>query len=252
MFLWYADTMSLRDAALWVSALAASMWALGLFMQGRLHWLEVLTLQSGALATLGSIGMVELANLSKPMTMVFAIIFVAARARQTGAIARFDVLLAIALAFSLAGDVFLMPPDQFIPGLASFLVAHVFYIVLFRQGLGWFPSRGAVMAVFAVGALMYSIVLPGLTDPILRVAVAAYVTVISLMVSQAIGRAAVLGDTASRWVALGAGVFMVSDALIAINKFVTPVPQASLWILITYYCAQMLIAHHARPAVSRT
>jgi sterol desaturase/sphingolipid hydroxylase (fatty acid hydroxylase superfamily)/uncharacterized membrane protein YhhN len=252
LFLWYADSMTLGQAALWVGALSASMWALGLFLQGRLHALEVLTLQSGALATLGAIGMVELANLSKPMTMVFAIIFVASRARQTGTIGRFDVLLAIALAFSLAGDVFLMPPDQFIPGLASFLVAHVFYIVLFRQGLGWFPSRTAMAAVFAVGAAMYAIVLPGLGGPILKVAVAAYVTVISLMVSQAIGRATVLGDAASRWVALGTCIFMLSDALIAINKFVTPVPLASLWILITYYCAQMLIAHHARPVVSRS
>jgi uncharacterized membrane protein YhhN len=145
-----------------------------------------------------------------------------------------------------------MPPDQFIPGLASFLVAHVFYIVLFRQGLGWFPNRTAMAAVFAVGAAMYAIVLPGLGDPILKVAVAAYVTVISLMVSQAIGRATVLGDAASRWVALGTCIFMVSDALIAINKFVTPVPLSSLWILITYYCAQMLIAHHARPPFSRS
>ena len=251
MFLWYADTMTLGQAALWISALTASMWALGLFMQGRLHFLEVLTLQSGALATLGSIGMVELANLFKPLTMVFAIFFVAARARQTGAMGRFDALLAIALALSLAGDVFLMPPDQFIPGLASFLVAHGFYIVLFRQGQGWFPSRRAVVAVFAVGAGMVAVVWPGLNDPVLKVAVAAYVTVISLMVSQSIGRATVLGDAASRWVACGACVFMLSDALIAINKFVTPVSMASLWILITYYCAQMLIVHHARPAVSR-
>jgi alkylglycerol monooxygenase len=44
---------------------------------------------------------------------------------------------------------------------------------------------------------------------------------------------------------VGACVFMVSDSLIAINKFVTPVPLASLWILVTYYAAQMLIVHFA-------
>ena len=52
---------------------------------------------------------------------------------------------------------------------------------------------------------------------------------------------------AALWVAVGAGVFMASDALIAIDKFLTPVPLAPLWILLTYYCAQMLIVHHARP-----
>ena len=40
--------------------------------------------------------------------------------------------------------------------------------------------------------------------------------------------------------------FMVSDSLIAINKFVTPVALSSLWILATYYCAQMLILHNVR------
>jgi uncharacterized membrane protein YhhN len=253
LFLWSADTLAFGQAAIWVGAITASLWALGRFMQGRLHWLEVLTLQSGALATLGALGMVDLAMVFKPMTMVFAIIFVAVRARSTGSTGRFDALLVAALVFSLGGDVFLMfaGGQYFIPGLASFLVAHVFYIALFRQGLGWFPSKRGLAVVLAVGALMYAIVYPGLPDPVLKGAVAAYVTVISLMASQALGRATVLGDNASRWVAAGACVFMVSDSLIALDKFVTPLPLASLWILITYYCAQMLIVHHARPAVSR-
>jgi alkylglycerol monooxygenase len=93
---------------------------------------------------------------------------------------------------------------------------------------------------------MYAVVWGGLGDPVLKVAVAAYVTVISLMAAQAIGRAGVQGDRASRWVAVGACVFMVSDSLIAIHKFVTPVALSSLWILVTYYAAQMLIVHHSR------
>jgi uncharacterized membrane protein YhhN len=68
-----------------------------------------------------------------------------------------------------------------------------------------------------------------------------------MMAAQAIGRATVLRDTASAHVALGACIFMVSDSLIAINKFVMPVELSSLWILATYYVAQMLIMHNARP-----
>ena len=96
------------------------------------------------------------------------------------------------------------------------------------------------------GATMYGVVWSGLGDPVLKIAVGAYVTVISLMAAQAIGRAVTLGDNASRWVAVGACVFMVSDSLIAVNKFVAPVPLSSLWILATYYCAQMLIVHNTR------
>lgn len=252
VFLWHADAMPWREAAIWVATLSGSVWALGLFMQGRLHGLEVLTLQSAALATLAALGMVDGYFIFKPLTMAIAMVFVAARAMNTGAIGRFDALLLLALALSLCGDVFLMLPGNFfIPGLASFLVAHLFYIALFAQGQRWFPSRRGLLGVILAGAVMYAVVFPGLTDPVLKFAVAAYVTVISLMASQAIGRATVLGNAAARWVALGACVFMVSDSLIAINKFVNPVPLSSLWILSTYYMAQMLMVHHARPAVPR-
>jgi uncharacterized membrane protein YhhN len=61
------------------------------------------------------------------------------------------------------------------------------------------------------------------------------------MAAQAIGRATVLRDRCSVLVALGACVFMASDALIAVNRFVQPVPLASLWILSLYYLAQTLI-----------
>jgi alkylglycerol monooxygenase len=75
------------------------------------------------------------------------------------------------------------------------------------------------------------------------------VLVISLMAAQAMGRATVQGDAASRWVAVGACIFMVSDSLIAIDKFVTPIALSSLWILASYYAAQLLIVHNTRDAL---
>jgi sterol desaturase/sphingolipid hydroxylase (fatty acid hydroxylase superfamily)/uncharacterized membrane protein YhhN len=249
VFLWQADGMAWSEAAIWVVALGASLWALGLFMQGRMAWLEVLILQSATLATLSALGWIPGHFVFKPLTMVLAIIFVASRAYRSGARGRFDSYLLAALLFSLIGDVFLMVPGGqfFIPGLASFLIAHLFYITLFKQNQSWFPNRRAVAGVLAVGAAMYAVVWGGLKDPMLKAAVAAYVTVISLMAAQAWGRASVLKDAASRWVTLGACIFMVSDSLIAINKFVSPVPLSSFWILLTYYAAQMLIVHFAEP-----
>jgi alkylglycerol monooxygenase len=253
VFLWNADALELGPAALWVAALSASMWALGLFMQGRLAWLEVLVLQAATLSTLSALGLLQGHWIFKPATLILAIIFVAAYAFSARPRATFDTkfiaLLVAALLFSLAGDVFLMlPGNTFIPGLASFLVAHGFYLQLFRHGHSWFPSRKALVAVLGVGALMYVVLWGSLGDPVLKVAVAAYVTMIGLMTAQAIGRATVLRDAASRWVAVGACVFMLSDSLIAVNKFLTPIPAAPLWILLTYYCAQILIVHHARPS----
>ena len=93
---------------------------------------------------------------------------------------------------------------------------------------------------------MYAWVWSGLDDPLLKIAVAAYLNVIALMTAQAIGRAVVQRDMASAAVALGACVFMLNDALVAINRFVQPVPLVALWVLSSYYLAQILIVHNAR------
>lgn len=261
-FLWVVDGLSTTEAALGMVAMWVSLWALGRYLQNGLSALEVLMVEAAALATLGALGLLPYFLITKPLVMVIAIVFVASRAIFTPARGtfgfKFSALLVAALLFSLAGDVFLMLPGDvplaglppFILGLASFLIAHVFYIVLFKQGQTWFPNRRALGVVLAVGGLMYAIVWPGLGDTVLKAAVAAYVLVISLMAAQAIGRATVQRDAAARWVAMGACVFMVSDSLIALNKFVTPVALSPLWILATYYAAQILIVHNARTSQS--
>jgi alkylglycerol monooxygenase len=258
VFLWVVDGLNTSEAAVGMLAMWVSLWALGRYLQNGLAALEVLAVEAAALATLGALEILPYYLVTKPLVMVIAIIFIASRVismRPNGTFGiNFSILLIGALLFSLGGDVFLMLPGNvpvwglppFILGLASFLVAHIFYIALFRQGHAWFPSRRALAGVLSVGALMYAIVWPGLADPILKSAVAAYVLVISLMAAQAIGRATVQGDTAARWVAVGACVFMISDSLIAINKFVAPVALSSLWILATYYAAQLLIVHNMR------
>ena len=215
----------------------------------RMEWLMI---GSAALTVLSSVfGMLPLHFVCKPLTMLIAIGLVYLRASQVRALERFDFLLIAALAASMAGDVFLMlPGGYFIPGLASFLVAHLFYIALFRQGFTWFPNRPALLFTLATGAAMYAWVWGGLTDPVLKFAVAAYVGVISLMVAQAMGRATVQRDTGSRAVALGACIFMLSDSLIAINRFVQPLPMVSLWVLTTYYAAQFLMVRNAKPRIS--
>ena len=253
VLLWHVDTMPWAEAAAWCTALAAGVWALGRYMQGGLHWLEVLAVQVAALAVMGSLGYLPGYGILKPLVMAIAIIFVARSVYFTGASSQFRTYFLLALAFSMGGDIALLWPETlFILGLGLFLVAHLFYITLFRQGQAWFPSRKALLGVLAVGGAMYMLIWPGLADPVLKIAVAAYVSVISLMVAQAVGRATVLGDAASRWVAVGACVFMVSDACLAVHTFLTPVPLASFWILATYYTAQLLIVHHVRPHHSPT
>jgi uncharacterized membrane protein YhhN len=96
----------------------------------------------------------------------------------------------------------------------------------------------------AYGASMYAFTYSHLPDT-LKLPVAAYVLVIALMGAQALGRASVLRDTPSRTVAIGALFFMLSDTLLAINRFVQPLPVSALWVLSSYYVAQILIARYA-------
>ncbi len=244
-FLWFADRMPLAQSAVWLGVLAASLWAIGAVMQGRITLTEALMVESAALATAtAALGFIDLHRIFKPLTMALAMAYVLLRAGGVARVGRADALLLGALALSLAGDAFLMFPGYFIPGLVSFLVAHLLYIALFRMGQTWFPSRRALAVTLGFGAVMYAYLWQGGLPPALRVPVAAYVIVIALMAAQAIGRAIVLRHGAAAGVAVGAGFFMLSDSLLAVNKFVSPLPMAQVWVLGTYYIAQIAIVRH--------
>lgn len=242
VFLWHADAMPVSQSAVWLAALTASLWAVGAVMQGRISVIEVLLVQAAALATATAAhGWIDLHRVFKPLAMLLAIAFVVQRGgslRDRG-----SLQLLAALALCLAGDVFLMFPGYFIPGLVSFLAAHLCYLALFRQGVGWFPSGRALAGTLAAAVLMYAILFPHL-GPVLKVAVAAYAVVIALMAAQAIGRATVVRDLAAAGVAAGSVLFMLSDALLAINRFAQPLPMAQFWVLATYYAAQVLIVRN--------
>ena len=122
-----------------------------------------------------------------------------------------------ALLFSLAGDVFLMlPQDLFVFGLGAFLLGHLAYIVGMQvdgvDGLRFLVGIGIVAVLLAViGTAVLRGVRTG-PDPALAGPVVAYMVVISAMVASAIG----VGNPAA---IVGAALFYVSDSLIAWNRF---------------------------------
>jgi uncharacterized membrane protein YhhN len=142
----------------------------------------------------------------------------------------------VALLLSLAGDVFLMlPSDRFVAGLASFLLAHVAYVV------GLTLHGGSAVAVL-VAAIPVVIVAGALGARFLRAARAAghpelvgplvaYMAVIAAMVTCALASGVVLAG-------VGAVLFMASDALIAETRFVGPRPWAPVAIIVTYHLGQ--------------
>ncbi|MDM0105200.1 lysoplasmalogenase family protein [Variovorax sp. J22R24] len=245
-FLWYADTLPFASSLVWLAALTAGLWATGAVLQGRLSVIEVLFVDAAALATSsGALSIAGLHLVFKPLALMILIAFALMRARSLKSPGRFVLLLVAGLVASLAGDVLLMWPQFFVPGLICFLLAHLAYIALFASGAGLFPRRRALAATLAIGLLMYVFLWWGGMPSGLRVPVGIYVLVIACMAAQALGRAAVLGDASARRVAVGACLFMLSDALLATNRFVSPLPVASLWVLASYYAAQWFIASNA-------
>jgi uncharacterized membrane protein YhhN len=138
-----------------------------------------------------------------------------------------------ALVLSLLGDVFLMlPRDAFVPGLASFLFAHVAYIGGLRLESGDAQPILVGMVIGAVVAVARR-VLRAVDRPLL-VPVAVYMVVITAMGLYAVNS----GDWRA---AVGAVLFMASDSLIAWNRFVAPLRYARPTIMSTYHLAQALL-----------
>ena len=169
----------------------------------------------------------------KPLTMVVLIAATLAMSDPTSALARWCFVAA--LVFSLVGDVLLMLEDRFAAGLASFLVAHLLYIVgLAALGVNaWLLGIGVVMVATLVGSIGLPIVGAARDrEPALRVPVAAYMAVISLMVVFAWGTGLVIA-------VIGATLFYVSDACIGWSRFVSPFRHHRLWVITTYHLGQI-------------
>ena len=177
--------------------------------------------------------------LFKPSTTALLLLLAGLSAPAHGA--RYQQAVVVGLACSLVGDVLLMlPRDRFVAGLASFLFAHVAYIVAFSAGVPIGTAPALLVPLVAMAALLLWLVWPGLGR--LRLPVVLYSATIFLMVWQAWGWRWVIDTPGSRLAAVGATLFMASDAVLALNRFRRPFRGAQAVIMLTYVAAQALIA----------
>ena len=177
--------------------------------------------------------------LFKPLTMIW-IVLIALLAK--GQVFPFYKYMIIAgLLCSLLGDIFLMlPTDQFVPGLLSFLVAHLFYIAAFASGQASPYALWYALPFLVYGGLMLWILFPHLGR--MKLPVVIYVLVILLMAWQALVRWMGTGYAGSASAFCGALLFTVSDSVLALNRFRGRIRHAQFYILSTYFTAQWLIA----------
>ncbi len=148
------------------------------------------------------------------------------------------ICLAGALFGSVCGDILLDLPgaNLFVFGLVAFLVGHIFYTVLFFLHAKR-PDRSskviiAGLVIFA-GAMIW--LFRGIT-PELYGPVVAYIAVI---ITMSIG--ALLVPAANRLLFGGALLFIASDVVLAVNKFLIVVPYGRLINITLYFLAQYMI-----------
>ena len=149
-----------------------------------------------------------------------------------------------ALALGLVGDVGLMLSSEgrtdppFIAGLGAFLLGHVCYLVAFaRAGLRGVDVLAGLLVALGVAALALPQVLRGAARSAGRpfaAVVAAYAAVLAAMTTLAVGTGLVA-------TAIGGVLFLVSDTLIARQRFVGRLAYGDLLVIVTYHVAQGLI-----------
>lgn len=162
-----------------------------------------------------------------------------------------SIAVVLAIAFSWAGDVLLMFQQKgelfFMLGLVSFLSAHVFYIFAYRQHQSGDDSKTLkglqkvrfgfpiLFAGFGLLSILYNHLGP------LKIPVIVYAGVLTAMALVALFRFGKTTTSSFSMVFAGAILFMMSDSLLAINKFLEPLPFEGFWIMITYIGAQYFI-----------
>ncbi|GGX70932.1 lysoplasmalogenase [Saccharospirillum salsuginis] len=146
---------------------------------------------------------------------------------------RRQVLIAAVL-FGSVGDI-LLALGGFIGGLGAFLVAQLLYATLFSRQFKWRPERlswAFFLALWAAAVLLWVWTSLGA----FKAPVLAYLVAISLM-----GLAAIFSRFPLWPGVIGAGTFILSDSLIAIGRFIEPLPAQDLAVMLSYYGAQWMI-----------
>ena len=180
----------------------------------------------------------------KPLlvTSLLAYFIVATRAVSSALI----ILVSLALLFSIAGDTLLMFANKnelfFLLGLSAFLIAHIFYIISFhkiktRENVEGKWQWAVVVAIYYF--FIISILMPNLGE--MKIPVLVYGLVISFMLLVAMLLYDLEDNKTARCILSGALLFVLSDSVLAVNKFHRPIAIGGWLIMLTYVSAQYLL-----------
>ncbi|TYA53897.1 lysoplasmalogenase [Formosa maritima] len=180
--------------------------------------------------------------IAKPALLISLIVYFYKQSNHINkTIKKFTLL---ALCFSLLGDILLMFVSQsqnfFIGGLIAFLTAHIFYVLVFLKQRNR-SKRGTLFITLMLlyGTLLFYILKDTLGEMLLPVIM--YMIVILTMATSAFLRKDQVVKYSFILVFIGAILFMISDSILALNKFYQPLPFSNFSIMFTYAFAQLFI-----------
>ena len=177
--------------------------------------------------------------ISKPLATILIILL--AFLQPAGDTETYKYLIIFGLFFALIGDVFLMlPSDKFVHGLASFLIAHIFFIIAFADGFGPYYDWEFLIPVIIYSVVFLRILLPKTGK--MKAAVFVYSLVLAFFLWQAFGRFYYLAESTAFYTLIGSVLFVVSDSILAYAKFVKQYKISQILIHFSYWGALFLLA----------
>lgn len=186
-------------------------------------------------------GKVEMAWWLKPILIPFLITIISLSEKF-----KTQKLLQLGLFFSWIGDVLLLFTDRnslfFISGLVAFLIAHLVYILLFQKQVKIVKSNQHIRILPLILVYLFGMILllwQSLAE--MKVPVIIYAAVISAMLLMSVKGYFEWKKPANLIILVGAILFVISDSILAINKFYAPIPLSSFLIMSTYLAAQYFI-----------
>ena len=150
----------------------------------------------------------------------------------------------LALVFCFLGDLFLEFPKYFIPGLSAFLVGHVFYALKFLSDIGTGIKLSLWILLFAIVYIAYGFILNSklsIPDIKKRIAVYVYTAIILIASFLSILRFNSVSGYSFWIVLIGTLLFILSDSILAFNRFKKRSPYGSVCLMAAYGAAQLLI-----------
>lgn len=163
------------------------------------------------------------------------------------------------LFFAFLGDLFLTRGGElyFLLGMAAFIGTHISNSIYFLKLQPFLFSKLRVSLIAAVVLVFISGAVIGKTGPALgnfKIPIMVYMIIISCMAIFAANtfNHTILKELATRYFIPGASLFVLSDAILAMNKFYYHESLADIAVMLTYGAAQcLLVMGFARRAGNR-